>query len=138
MHKTVFLPYSANIRLRVEADSLEELFVGGLEALGTCMKADVYEDVHSPEIMTQVETGSVNTSALFVDFLTDVLILTLQHRVVFCRLQVFELNEKHIHAAVTGKKVERFDKKIRTLAYHDTEVEKHPNGSWITHVVMNF
>jgi len=132
-------PHTADVRLELEASTLEELFsvalIGMAEfiKLGACSK--ISHDIH--EIQEEISITSIDTTVLLIDFLSDVLTKTHINKAIFCTITFSELTDTSIHAIIFGKYVESFDEDVKAITYHEANVKRNSSGNYTTVIVFD-
>ena len=130
------MPHTGDIRLKVKANNLKELFVAALEGMNSILKRD-YNRKNKMHIVTQeIAVLSHDATALLIDFLSEVLTLSYIHQVIFYRVDFIEFHENSIHAKLSGTRVDKFTEDIKAATYHEAEIKK-TNGKWQTTVVFD-
>ena len=137
MYSIHHLHHTADICLRVEADILQDLFHGGLEAMTTIMREDAGQPRNPLPLRFSVETASVDRTALLVDFLSDVLVLMQTEKAVFCEMDMLLLEEKRVVAEIRGYPVSGFDEDIKAVTYHQADVHRREDGKWETLIIFD-
>ena len=137
MYTINHLSHTADIRLHLMADSREELFRAGFEAMNQIIKPDACR-MPCPCIINQkIELDSVDATALFIDFLSDVLTLAHEHKAVFCEVEFQELNATHLRASIGGRPANGFDEDIKAVTYHEANVRQNVEGQWETLLIFD-
>jgi SHS2 domain-containing protein len=131
------LPHTADLRIKVEATDLEDLFRGALE--GMCR---ILWDVEKPEPIQKDQlklliTHAPDATVLLIDFLSEVLTLTLSKKTLFREMRIVSMDEYHLDCIIIGSKVEGFDDDIKAVTYHEAEVVQNGLGNWETLVVFD-
>ncbi len=131
------IPHIADMRVRVEASSLEELFKVSLEGMnqildkGFCTKRRDFPEIH------EIQISSTDTTSLLIDFLSEALTLSHIHRAVFCQVEVTRLGSGSLSARLLGAKVETFDEDIKAVSYHEAEIVQNSKGNYKTNLVFD-
>lgn len=112
--------HTADIRIRIQADTLAELFRARLEGLNQFLHSDSDKMKPDEALTVDIEVESADTTALLIDFLSDVLTLSHIHKAVFFELSIEELTNRTLKGALTGSKVSSFDRDIKAVTYHDS------------------
>jgi len=119
------LDHPADIRLEVEANSLEELFLGAVEGMALILYSDFKNLQNNKKIIKQkINLSSLNQETLLIDFLNKILTLSDIEGAVFPVATIQKLTDNKIEAEITGYPVERFDKEIKAVTYHQLKIEK--------------
>jgi len=127
------LQHTADVRLRVTASSLEELFADALQGLMAVMGAPVGAHGVRPE---SIELDSVDLTALLVDFLNEALVRALVGRRRFTGASFASLGETHLAATLTSVPAASFDEDVKAVTHHEAEVRRSGEG-WTTMLVLD-
>jgi SHS2 domain-containing protein len=125
------LQHTADVRLRVTASTLEELFVDALRGLMAVM----HGAMEGAEETEQVEVESVDVTALLVDFLNEALVRAHVRRRSFTGASFASLTERRVAATLTSVPAE-FDEDVKAVTYHEAEVRRGEDG-WTTMLVLD-
>lgn len=137
MYSVEHLSHTADIRLRLKADSREELFRAGFEAMMQIIKPEACRKPCPCLLSETLSVRSVDDTALLIDFLSDVLTLCHEHKAVFCELVFQELNPGHLQASVGGRPANGFEEDIKAVTYHEANVRQNENGQWETLLIFD-
>lgn len=129
-------PHMADVRLKVEGDTLEELFQAALEGMGELIKKGVFQKKDTPEVQ-RISILSPDVTSLLIDFLSEVLTLSHIQHVVFGKMEFLELTETRLKASIWGRKVRAFDEDIKAVTYHEANVAKNKRGFYETMIVFD-
>ncbi len=132
-----FLSHTADVRLQVKASTLEELFRVALAGMNELIKKEAGQDKNNFTIKKKVTLSSVDTTALLIDFLSEVLSLSHKESVVFYRVDFVELDNKSLRAIIKGRQVKSFDEDVKAVTHHEAEVKKNKQGNWETVIVFD-
>ena len=134
--KYQFLPHTADIRMKIEAETLPLLFTAGVKGMGHILKEDqCHKNLF--EVQNVITVNSSDVTCLLIDFLSDVLTYCYTERAVFCEVNFLEFSHKLLAAKVSGNSVEGFDEEIKAVTYHEAEVNQNKNGVWESIVVFD-
>ena len=136
MRNYSFIGHTADVRLLLEASTLQELFQAALEGMAFLIQP-VQPTQQEPEQVLEVTLQAQDTTTLLIDFLSEVLTLSHIYCSVFLRAECIELTPTHIRAKIFGMKVNHFDKDVKAVTYHETNVIKNQNGNFETVVVFD-
>jgi SHS2 domain-containing protein len=135
MRKIKYLEHTADIRLFVMGDSLEELFTAALEGMNGLLKRDVQTGGEKITETTKIE--STDRTALLIDFLSEVLALSHSHKAVFREATFDRLDEQRLNASLVGPVVDGFDEDIKAVTYHEADVRRDDVGVYYTVIVFD-
>ncbi|MGB9726499.1 MAG: archease [Minisyncoccia bacterium] len=127
--------HPADVKLKVKAASLKELFEGALKGMAEILVSK--KDLTEKRVQKSIKVESVDVSALIVDFLSEVLALTDINDSVFNDLEVIFLSEKKIEAKVKGFKVKSFKEEIKAVTYHKAEVKQNKSGEYEAEILFD-
>jgi SHS2 domain-containing protein len=132
-----FLPHTADIRMRVEAASLQELFQVALDGMNEVIfppenRASIFTNHHY-----HVHLQAADVTALLIDFLSDVLTAGYERKAVFFSMEVSQLTETEIDAMLFGEEVGYYLEDIKAVTYHEANVHRNINGNWETMVIFD-
>ena len=138
MYNIKHFSHTADIRIRIEADQLPDLFLAGLIAMGDILQPGACKDA-MPEMATghTVELQSVDPTALLIDFLSDALTICLSEKCIICGWELEHLDETSLKAKLNGIPVNGFDDDIKAVTYHEAEVRRNPAGNWESYLVFD-
>jgi len=137
MRHHTLLPHTADTRLRITADSLEELFKGAVEGLSEIIKHGVTKKKSDASIFTEVDVTSRDVTALLVDLLNDLLARDVIEKAVFFDVIELNLEATSATAKVRGISVETFDEDIKAVTYHGAQIRFHKDGTYEVELVLD-
>jgi SHS2 domain-containing protein len=138
MKKYKLLPHTADVRLKIEASNLEELFFAAMEGMAEIIKPRCCQTTTPP--YTQQETikiSSLDTTTLIIDFLSTVLTYSQMHKTLYCNVKFKKLDTDSLHATIFGIPVDSFDEDIKAVTYHEAEVKKNAHNNWETIIIFD-
>jgi SHS2 domain-containing protein len=137
MHSIQFLEHTADVRVRLEGDTFQELLSAGMEVIHRLLRPGACASIGAPEITETIDVESNDRTGLLVDFLSEVLTASYTHKAVFCDVEMAYLGDHLLRATLKGKQVQYFSKDIKAVTYHEAAVERTPQGSWSTIVILD-
>ncbi len=129
------IEHTADVRLKIEASTLEELFEIALSGMAEIIKKDVCQNECT--IQKEINLNSIDPTALLVDFLSEVLSITHSEKIVFCKINFEELIDTKIRCIVFGAKVDGFDEDIKAVTFHEAEIKKTSKGNFETIIIFD-
>ncbi len=132
-YKYKILEHKADIRLKITASTIRELFQGALEGMTSIIKS---EETEREPIEEKIEVSSLDINALLVDFLNQVLTLSDVYNAVFDKVEIEKLTKQEIQGKIKGQKVDKFKEEIKAVTYHNLAVEKK-DGIWQATVLFD-
>jgi SHS2 domain-containing protein len=133
-HMFELIPHTGDIRVRLAAASLEELFREALAAMMACLEAQA--DADGTVIHHNVNIASTDRTTLLIDFLNDALALALTAREMFADVRFASFGEADLSATLLGTRA-AFGEEIKAVTYHEADVVQNADGSWSTLLVFD-
>jgi SHS2 domain-containing protein len=124
--------HTADVRLRVRAPSIEDLFRDAMRGMFAIMQARAGDEI----VSRRIAFDSVDRTALLVDFLSEVLSRAHIDRALFDEVSFESLTATEIAAIVTGRAPARFEQDIKAVTYHEADV-RLVDGAWETMLVFD-
>lgn len=137
MRRYEFLGHMADVRLRIEGDSPEELFQAALDGMSNLMKQGFCRRKGARTFEHELSISSNDMTSLLLDFMAEVLTQSQIHHVIFYAVQFKGLKEKQLRAKIIGEKVSTWDKDVKAVTYHEAEIKKNKEGHYYTTVVFD-
>ena len=135
MGRYFFLEHTGDIRMKVEADSLDELFRVALAGMNHVIAGDHQPGGQEARSLA-LDIESLDETALLVDFLSEVLAETHTEYAVYGELTILSLGEGRLRAHLNGQTVGGFEEDIKAVTYHEAQVIKDKEGCY--HCVIVF
>lgn len=135
MKKFTIIEHVADIRLHVQASTLQDLFSASLEGMseiinpGHCQK-------HQNILSYTITLSSIDTTVLLIDFLSEVLTLCHLNKAIFCSATFKSIEQKSLNVTVHGFPLSRFQEDIKAVTYHEAEIIEE-NGILSTVIVFD-
>ncbi len=130
------MPHTEGIQLYVEADTREEIFKGALNGLADIMKKGSC-DIKIETKSKVIKIDSFDFTSLLVDFLSEVLQYSLEEGAIYYRVKILKIENKTLEAEIYGREADGFDKDIKTVICHESEIKKNENGNWEVTIVFD-
>jgi len=135
--KIKYLPHTADIRMLIEGESLQKLFLAGLKGMANILKEGVCEHTHKFNNKTRIKTSSLDYTNLLIDFLSEVLSYSYANKAVYCKVNIITLERYSIVADIFGLETNGFDEEIKAVTYHEAEVKKNKHNLWETCIIFD-
>ncbi len=126
--KYEILEHKADLKIRAFGKNKKELFLNMLLAMSDNMKPAAKRP--KERVKRKVVINSLDSPALLVDFLSEVLYLCQANKEIYRIARVKQLTDTQIEAEIEGQKVERFGEDIKAVTYHGLEIKQKENGIW--------
>lgn len=137
MQKYQLLPHTADVRLKVQATTLPELFQAALEGMNRLLKKTSSPKNNGTSLPQTISLHSPDPTTLLVDFLSEILTLSQLHSTIFSELTFLKFQENSLTAQVKGQKVTTFDEDLKAVSYQEADVQKNAKGLWETVLVFD-
>jgi len=137
METITYVPHTADIRMKLTADSVSELFHAALAGMNQLLNAGECDRRRKPTIKKIIQIKSPNVTTLLVEFLNEVLALSYTYRALFCAWHVDRLADDELVCFVTGVEVPLFDEDIKAVTYHEADVKKNTDDKFETVIVFD-
>lgn len=131
-----FKEHTADVSFTVTAGTREDLFSQGVEALMQVLKPKLKES-KGQESRREIFTEHVDSTSLFIEFLTEVLYLAETHRERYVDVEIAKLTDTQVVATLMGEKIEGFDEVIKGVTYHGAELIQKIDGTWEITVILD-
>src|SRR5688572_23739664 len=115
------IAHTADVRLRVTASSMEELFRDAMRGMYAVMRA---EPGNKPVQRTIAVHDSADTTSLLVDFLNEVLHRAHVAREMFTDAAFSRFDATSLGATLTGVTPASFEEDVKTVTYHEAEIRR--------------
>lgn len=122
------LSHTADVRLRAEGSTLEELFCAALEGMAEILEARIMK--HESRIKKNIEIRSSDQTALLVDFLSETLAQSHIEKAVFDAVKFIKLSNEEFEAEISGERVDGFGEDIKAVTYHGAQIIKNDAGNY--------
>lgn len=126
--------HTADVRVRVTAASLEDLFRDAVKGMYAVMRGAP----HGGERVTRTidVDESADTTSLLVDFLNEVLNRAQIGRELFEAVTFTRFDATSLTAELHGSRPAEFEEDVKAVTYHEADV-RNVNGAWTTMLVFD-
>jgi len=129
------LGHTADVRLRIGSETLEELFRDALLGMMEIAKSD--QKTNAERTTRTIALEASDQTALLVDFLNEVLFQSHVNKEIYTGVTFTKFQEKSLGAEIEGIPVDEFDEDIKAVTYHEADVKKNKEGKWGTTLVLD-
>ncbi len=126
------IAHTADVRFRISASSLDNLFSEGLRALTGFMNPYWLRASASVEI----EIEARDRTSLLIDFLNEALTKSHVRREAYDTIEFHSLEETSLRATLHGAAAESFEEDVKAVTYHEAELVQQ-DGVWSTMLVLD-
>lgn len=135
--KIWYLPHTADIRMKIEAATLEDLFTIGVEGMSNILIEGYCKKSLKFKLKRSIKIQSSDYTCLLIDFLSEVLSHSYTDKAIYCGVNSIFLSEYEINAEITGVPIEKFHEEIKAVTYHEAQVQKNRKDLWETLVIFD-
>lgn len=128
MKKYEILEHKADLKIRAFGKDKLGLFRNVLFGMSESMKVEPQKP--EKKVKREIKIKSVDSPALLVDFLSEVLYLSQLNKEVFFDIILKRLTDQELEGELIGQKVERFSEDIKAVTYHSLEIKQNKNKTW--------
>ena len=125
--------HTADVRVRVTAATVEELFTDAVRGMYAVMRGEPKGEPVTREIAVD---DSADRTALLVDFLNEVLNRAHIGRELFTDVTFTRFEETSLTAQLRGTAPAEFEEDVKAVTYHEADVRLE-NGRWTTMLVFD-
>jgi len=122
-----FLPHTADIKIGVWADNMNNLFASALKAMADILGID--ETGQKDAIEKDLYIQSSDIKALLIDFLSEVLAQSDIENAIFDEMEIYQLDNHNLKAKIIGQKTNGFKEDIKAVTYHQLQLDQKTDGS---------
>lgn len=117
------VPHTADMTLRVTANSLKHLFEAALEGMFTISGPRYSNADRAPQPRKDsVEISAKDTESLLVDFLSHALALSDIYNQAYIQAQIHSIDPTHISANLLGSPIDGFTIEIKAVTFHGLHI----------------
>jgi len=135
MKQYTLIDHTADIRLHVEASTIQELFQVALEGMSQIIAPHTCQQQFPNHI--PITITSSDTTTLLIDFLSEVLTQTTITKIIFCSVTITHLTPTSITGTIHGHSVSGAHEDIKAVTYHEADVRKNDNNNYETTIVFD-
>jgi SHS2 domain-containing protein len=125
--------HTGELKLRIEAPSLPELFAEAGRALAEAMGAS---EGGGPAMEKRIELEASDREALLVDWLNELVFLSEAEKVIFREFRVELPSEGRLMASASGPRFERLRNPVKAATYHGLAISAVAEG-FVATVVLD-
>lgn len=128
MFRYKVLSHTADLRLQVFGGGYEELLKNAVLGLGNILSKGVEKKMKLTRGFEKVEVEASDREVLLVNFLNEVIALSSINKKVYPKVKVLRISPFVVEAQVFGVPVEKFDKDVKAISYHNAYISKTDKG----------
>ena len=131
------IQHTADIRIRVVASSVEELFRDALRGLMHYIAGELPDSgMQSSDARTDIQIDAPDQTALLVDFLNEALLRSHLDHMVFSDARFASLTQTALTASLIRTDAEMAED-VKAVTYHEADVRQQDDGRWTTTIVLD-
>lgn len=135
------LPHTADMRMRVWGETLQDLFRNALRAVALYLRQDSEELSKAKKktsLKRPIKVEAVDLNSLLIEFLSEVVAQSDIENAVFLDVSFKKFGENFLEGKLSGSKVDGFEKDIKAISYHEVDIHKNPEtGRYETLLVFD-
>ncbi len=135
--KYEFLPHTADIRMRLRGTDLADLFNAGVRGMASVLKGDICSNPGDHIVENTIRIKSSDSTALLIDFLSEVLTLSYVENAVYCSVHFSSIEENELEGILYGYPVDQWDEEIKAVTYTEASVQRLKDNHWGSDVVFD-
>lgn len=136
-HSKKILGHTADLRMKLRAETLPGLFEMALEGLNQLLTGGPVKKSAVQELTDRIELESPDTTALLIDFLSEVLTLSQVNKAVYFELEIEKMTDCRLSGMIHGYPVDGFEEDVKAVTYHEAEVRVNEEGDWETVIIFD-
>lgn len=132
-----YLSHTADVRMLIGAETLEELFAEGVKGMGHTLKENFCAEHNKIDSVETIEVKASDYTSLLINFLSDVLSKSFIEIMLYCKIEILELEKYTVKARLYGSRVDSFDEEIKAVTFHEAHVAKNDMEHWETMIIFD-
>lgn len=142
------LPHTADVRLKVRGETLEELFKQAVLGMGEILKHNANTtNINANDANNlKIKLGSIDITSLLIDFLNEILLKSQINKCIY-NISGFKFQDSRqgrgspqaasLEAELIGYPIDSFDEDIKAVTYHEAEIKKNKGGNFETIIIFD-
>ena len=118
--------HTADSALKIVGSNLAELLVNAARGMNSLMAAG--SEAAAPLEEKNVELEAVDSESLLVEWLSELAFWAETDSLVFNDVELRSVSSTHLAATMRGRRVDRIEKHIKAVTYHNLEIVPAANG----------
>jgi len=132
-----YLPHTADIRMKIESSTVEQLFIAGMIGMDNILKEGFCDKNNPIDCKSKIEIQAMDQTCLLIDFLSEILSHSYAEKSIYCKVEFSLFTSNRIKANIFGSHTSKLDEEIKAVTYHEAQVHKNRNHQWETLVVFD-
>jgi SHS2 domain-containing protein len=130
------IQHTADIRIRVTAPSIEELFRDSLVGLMSYISGEALPPRSPASARNDIRVEGPDRTALLIDFLNEALLRSHLDHVIFGDVTFAALTETSLSAQLIPVEAEVAED-VKAVTYHEADIRRQDDGTWTTTIVLD-
>jgi SHS2 domain-containing protein len=130
------LPHTADVRLKVRGETLEELFKQAVLGMNQILSAGWQSKVKNQKSKAKIKVKSVDITSLLIDFLNEILAKSQANKSIYSVLSL-KIRDSSLESEIYGFPVSYFTEDIKAVTYHEAEIKKNEQGNFETIIIFD-
>jgi SHS2 domain-containing protein len=127
---------TADVKLKIEADSLEELFEQAALGMMEILEAEVNKDIEISRSQ-DIKIKSPNINSLLIDFLNEILYRVGVDKEIYQDFKVEIRDDKELTCQAKALPFKKIGLEIKAATYSNLKIEKDKDGKYKTEIVFD-
>jgi GxxExxY protein len=128
------LEHPSDVKVRAFGDTKEELFLNAMLGMVAVLRPQIR---NSNIEIRNIKIKSVDSNALLVDFLSEVLYLSQVNKEIYTDVIFNKFSDKELEGELIGNEVESFGEDIKAVTYHGLEIKKNKEGLYQATILLD-
>ncbi len=127
MKKFEILPHRADLKIRAFGGNKKELFLNMLLAMAESQKPEIKSKERTKR---EIKIKSIDSPALLVDFLNEVLYLSQVNKEAYLDFKFKKFKDNELEGELIGQKIDKFEEEIKAATFHNLDVHQKKDKTW--------
>lgn len=127
-----FLKHTADAKIYVKGDSIEEIFKESLNAINNFLKPKIRKNTRVKNLIIEIPKNKLPD--LLIDFLSEVLSRIYIEKMIF-KIKKISFNDV-LRVELEGKEFTSLTKEIKAITYHQAKLE-NKQGKYIAEFIVD-
>jgi SHS2 domain-containing protein len=120
--------HTADRALKIFGPDLRGLLINAARGMNSLMVKEPQAPSKPPERLVAVELEAMDAEELLVDWLNELAFWAEMEMLIFDRFDLHEVSPTYLNASISGSKVQRLEKHIKAVTYHNLEIIRTAEG----------
>lgn len=130
------MPHTADVIIKVEGTTIEELFKAAVFGLVTVLKPEK-QVISKKDYEFQKILKSENQNLLLIDFLSDILTIMHIQKGLISDIIINKLNHNLIDYKIFLQKVDFFERDVKAISYHNVNIKLNKSKNYEAEIIID-